>query len=212
MIKKNNNFFNLNLIERLVGSEKNLIKIYIIKKTNSTQTLTKRYLNELKKKSAVVLARDQTQGYGQYGRIWHSKGNSSVQISLGFQGCFASELIQKILPWLSIDLCRMIYSTYGFTPYIKWPNDLLLNGKKFSGLIAELQNINTFKRNIVVGIGMNVNTELSHNFTYSFSTTISKYINQYIDINTLTSRIINTSIDSHHSLNNCNNQIFINTS
>ena len=133
----------------MVNTELDTYKLISFEKIPSTQD----YAHELIAKhnaqnKTVVVAQTQTAGRGRYRRKWVSRG-----------GNLYASFIYKISernPQLSYAIGVAVAETlmhFGITPQIKWPNDVLVNGKKISGILIEYsQNF------VIVGIGINVKT------------------------------------------------------
>ncbi len=104
----------------------------------------------------VVMAREQTAGRGQHGRSWLSPPDTSVLMStiVGLP----AELCRPVLltAWAAVSVCEVIERATGLTPSIKWPNDVLIGGKKVCGILIEL------RRRVVAGIGLNVRQTARH--------------------------------------------------
>jgi len=106
---------------------------------------------------AVFLADEQTAGRGRKGHSWHSEPNAGIYCSfLLYPPLSPSDSL-----WLSLltgvaaqDAVREIT---GLQPDIRWPNDLLLNEKKFAGILTEMSSEGPRVNYAVVGIGLNVN-------------------------------------------------------
>jgi BirA family biotin operon repressor/biotin-[acetyl-CoA-carboxylase] ligase len=118
---------------------------------SSTQTAARLKLNTLPT-PFVIMAYNQTSGYGKYGRIWESSvGN--------FAATFALELsishydFGKIPMLISLKLCELLSNSVGgaFSFRIKWPNDILLNKKKIGGILIE-----KIDHTLLIGIGINL--------------------------------------------------------
>src|SRR5262245_26096894 len=104
----------------------------------------------------VIVAREQTAGRGQYGRAWSAPGDSSVLMSvLVFP---PSELRRPVLltAWAAVSVCEVIARILHRPAKIKWPNDVLLGGKKLCGILIEQRTCGD-ELATVVGIGLNVN-------------------------------------------------------
>ena len=97
----------------------------------------------------VVVAERQTAGRGRHGRSWSSKPGLGLWFSIGLDG--PSEGLAFAAP-LSV---RDVLNSYG-TATVKWPNDVLLNGKKVCGILLESRRNRT-----VLGIGINVHHQLA---------------------------------------------------
>ena len=105
----------------------------------------------------VFVAEEQTAGRGRGGHSWHSaKG----------QGIYCSVILRPQMPPADVLILSLatglaahaaVQQVTGSHPDLRWPNDLLLNRKKFCGILAEMNAEATRVRYVVVGIGMNVN-------------------------------------------------------
>jgi len=104
----------------------------------------------------AVVAETQLSGRGQRGNIWHSpRGN------LFFSLCFSQKEVGDLpIPWLSLKtavlLSRQLYDTYGFQASIKWPNDIVYEGKKLGGILVESFKLYGEQPRFILGIGLNV--------------------------------------------------------
>ncbi|MFC1955086.1 biotin--[acetyl-CoA-carboxylase] ligase [Chloroflexota bacterium] len=101
----------------------------------------------------VIIANEQTAGKGRVKRIWLSpKGNIALSVIL----YPALSYLPRLVMLASLAVVQSIEVVTGLKPQIKWPNDILINGKKVSGILIE----NDVKRDVVdfsiLGIGMNV--------------------------------------------------------
>jgi BirA family transcriptional regulator, biotin operon repressor / biotin---[acetyl-CoA-carboxylase] ligase len=107
---------------------------------------------------SVFLAEEQTAGRGRGANQWHSARST---------GIYCSTVLRPNLPpsealMLSLAAGLAVHSAVraidpGLQPDLKWPNDLLLDGKKFCGILVEMNAEATRVRHMVVGIGINVN-------------------------------------------------------
>ncbi len=107
---------------------------------------------------AVFLAEQQTAGRGRGDHEWHSEQSSGIYCSVVLRPALppSEMLILSLAAGLAVyDAIQEVDSRV--TPDLKWPNDLLINGKKFCGILTEMNAEVTRVRYIVVGIGMNAN-------------------------------------------------------
>lgn len=117
----------------------------------STQTEARLQLNRLPV-PFVIMAYNQSSGYGKYGRIWESSvGNFSATFAVKLSVSYYD--FGKIPMLISIKLCELLSArAEGDVSFrIKWPNDILLNKKKICGILIEKID-NTF----LIGIGINL--------------------------------------------------------
>lgn len=128
------------------------------KELSSTNTFCKEQKDFLKDKT-VVFCDIQTNGRGRFDRKWLSFNDKNICASIFLK---ISEKEQKILPnitqYLSVILCK-IFEKYGIQPQIKWPNDILVNGKKIVGILAEGNFLDNKINSIILGFGINVNSD-----------------------------------------------------
>ena len=105
----------------------------------------------------VFLAEEQTAGRGRGGHSWHSAKAQGIYCSVILRPQMppADVLILSLAAGLAAQAA--VEQVTGLHPDLRWPNDLLLNGKKFCGILAEMNAEATRVRYVVVGIGMNVN-------------------------------------------------------
>ena len=107
---------------------------------------------------SVFLAEEQTAGRGRGARNWHSARSSGIYCSLVLRPALppAEALVLSLAVGLAVREAILSIDPH-LDPDLKWPNDLLLQGKKFCGILTEMNAEATRVRYIVVGIGINVN-------------------------------------------------------
>jgi BirA family biotin operon repressor/biotin-[acetyl-CoA-carboxylase] ligase len=105
----------------------------------------------------VVLAREQTAGRGQYGRTWQCPANSGVLLSLLVFPAPELRRPALITAWAAVSVCETVRTLTGLRARIKWPNDVLVRGRKVCGILTEQVLGASGVGGIVVGIGLNVN-------------------------------------------------------
>jgi BirA family biotin operon repressor/biotin-[acetyl-CoA-carboxylase] ligase len=104
----------------------------------------------------VVIADEQTAGKGRIGRFWSSpKGCIALSIILYPKPAYLSSLIMVA----SLAVMHTIKSVTGLYSPIKWPNDVLINGKKVCGILVESGVQGSDSNYAIIGIGINVNLE-----------------------------------------------------
>jgi BirA family biotin operon repressor/biotin-[acetyl-CoA-carboxylase] ligase len=114
---------------------------------------------------ALVVADEQTAGRGRMGRKWFTPAGSALAFSLVLQ---AGEQIGQLLAYQNtarlnglgaLAVCRVLQQVYKLPAQIKWPNDIIINDKKLSGVLAETHWIGNELVAVVLGIGINVATK-----------------------------------------------------
>ncbi|MBF0595662.1 MAG: biotin--[acetyl-CoA-carboxylase] ligase, partial [Candidatus Omnitrophica bacterium] len=106
----------------------------------------------------VVTAEVQTKGRGRLGRAWVSPKGRGLYFSLILRPALSSSEASRITLLSAVALSEAVEAFTGLKPLIKWPNDLLLNGKKLAGILTELRAEVDRVDFAVVGVGLNVNT------------------------------------------------------
>jgi BirA family biotin operon repressor/biotin-[acetyl-CoA-carboxylase] ligase len=108
---------------------------------------------------AVVIAEQQTAGRGRVGRSWHSEKSSGIYMTILLRPTITP--VQAPLVTLVAGLAARdaVSEQTGLAADLRWPNDLLLNGKKLGGVLTEMHAEPDRVHFVVVGIGINVNHE-----------------------------------------------------
>ena len=128
---------------------------------NSTNTYSLEHFSELKN-GDVVVTDVQTSGRGRFDRVW--QGASSENLYMTF--VIKPEIVDNypfmnLTQYLSVVINRILNGKYAIMSNIKWPNDILFDGKKISGILAETKIENNLLSGVVLGVGINLNTSPS---------------------------------------------------
>lgn len=144
---KNNSFYPLNdCVAKHVHFES----------IDSTNTWAKKNTNEWSLEGVtLVTASEQTKGRGRFNRHWESPRGMNIYATFCFWIDQSRMDIGHIPQLLALSGSKVL-EVYGFSPLIKWPNDLLLSGKKVGGILCETIT-DGHLRGVVCGIGLNVN-------------------------------------------------------
>ena len=105
----------------------------------------------------LVVAEEQTRGRGRLRREWISYPNLGIYLSILLRNPLPVRIAPQSSYIGSLALVKMLREEFGITASIKWPNDVLINGRKAAGILTETQSDQDFSRFIVMGIGINVN-------------------------------------------------------
>jgi len=107
----------------------------------------------------IVVAEHQTAGRGRLRRSWDSPKESGIYVSMLFTRPIAANQAAQCPLVMALALTRILRSRYELEATVKWPNDVLVQGRKVSGILAEMQLDQDEVRHVVVGIGINVNQD-----------------------------------------------------
>lgn len=124
-------------------------------KLDSTNTLAAAFGRDPAHDGLAVLAREQTAGRGQHGRSWAAPGGSSVLLSLLLFPPPALRRPAVLTAWAAVAVCELIDELTELRATIKWPNDVLVRGKKVCGILIEQRSHGPHLAT-VVGMGLNV--------------------------------------------------------
>lgn len=134
----------------------NLREIFL-ENIDSTNLWAKTNIEELEDKT-IVFAGAQTQGRGRLQRKWVDLGKGNLFMSIVLKPDKNYEHYANLTQYFSVTLCKTL-EEYGIKPEIKWPNDVLVNGKKIAGILAETSVKGTKFKGLVLGIGVNLNAQ-----------------------------------------------------
>lgn len=105
----------------------------------------------------VVLADSQSGGKGRRGRVWASPPGVNLYCSVVLRPAIMPHEAPQLTFLSAVAVARAIELITGLTPEIKWPNDLLLSGKKVAGLLNEMSAETDGINFVILGIGVNLN-------------------------------------------------------
>lgn len=131
--------------------------IQYLESTDSTQKVAHQLAQEGCPDGTLVIAEEQTNGRGRLARNWHSPKYTGIWMSLVLRPKLPPAKAPQFTLIAAVAVARAIEDICEISPDIKWPNDLLLNGKKITGILTELQADSDKINAIIMGIGMNVN-------------------------------------------------------
>ncbi|ERN54211.1 biotin--[acetyl-CoA-carboxylase] ligase [Alkalihalophilus marmarensis] len=125
--------------------------------TESTQQIAHKLAQEGAEEGHVVVANEQTKGKGRLGRVWHSRSNTSISMSMILRPPLPPQKTPQLTLLAAVAVVQAIKKNTGLQCEIKWPNDILLKGKKLVGILTEMQADPDLVHSVIIGIGLNVN-------------------------------------------------------
>jgi BirA family transcriptional regulator, biotin operon repressor / biotin---[acetyl-CoA-carboxylase] ligase len=138
----------------------------------STIDSTQNKCQELAKAGApegtLVIADEQVGGKGRLGRVWHAPAGKNISMSLLIRPQLELDQCPQITLLAAVAIVETIKELYKISPAIKWPNDVLIEGKKICGILTELNAEADHINWLIIGMGINVNTE-QHEFPLGVS-------------------------------------------
>ncbi|MFP6901978.1 MAG: biotin--[acetyl-CoA-carboxylase] ligase [Opitutales bacterium] len=134
----------------------------VLETVDSTNSEAERLLNSDIKTPFAVFANSQVKGRGRLGRKWHSPATGNLYLSAAFRTNSAIRELPVVSLWFSLRICQFLKRKTGLNLQVKWPNDLMLDGRKIGGMLAEAKIDVDCIRGLVLGLGLNVNAKRKH--------------------------------------------------
>jgi len=135
--------------------------LYFFDTIDSTNTSAARLAREDAAEGTVVIADAQTGGKGRLGRSWVSPPGVNLYLSVILRPRKPTSAAPQLSLLASVAVAEAIVEQTRLVPSIKWPNDVLVSGKKVCGILTEMQANGPQLRSVIVGIGVNINAPLS---------------------------------------------------
>lgn len=138
--------------KRVVGRD-----IQVFQETTSTNDVIEKFARDGVKEGVVVFAESQTKGRGRLGRKWISPVGKGLWFSVLLRPKLRPQEATQLTVVAATALARAIRSQTQLAPEIKWPNDILLRGRKVAGILTELSAEVDRVNHVILGIGLDVN-------------------------------------------------------
>ena len=129
----------------------------VLEEVDSTNTVCKRLAADEAPDGTVVMADCQTAGRGRRGRSFSSPRGMGLYLSVLWRPACPPESLLPLTALSAVAVCRAVERAGGVSPAIKWPNDLVLGGRKLGGILTELslEGESGHVDYVIVGIGLN---------------------------------------------------------
>jgi BirA family biotin operon repressor/biotin-[acetyl-CoA-carboxylase] ligase len=160
----------------LVGLNTSVIgrKLFVFDSLDSTNACAKTLADAGLEEGTVVLADYQSAGRGRQGRSWLSEPAMNILLSIILRPSISKEQASVLTFYAAVSVARVLEHMNVGPVECKWPNDVLLNGKKCSGILLE----NSFQQDrlvySVIGIGINVNQIQFENGISTHATSLAR--------------------------------------
>ena len=137
---------------RIIGGDIRLLEV-----TDSTNSQAGRLADAGVPEGLVVIADRQTAGKGRLGRSWISPPAVNLYLSVLLRPPVLPVEAPQLTFLSAVAVVRTMIEVSGLEPTVKWPNDILLNGRKIAGLLNEMNSETDRVNYVVLGIGVNLN-------------------------------------------------------
>lgn len=148
------------ILEAVPAGSRALLNLMMYEEIDSTNTRI-RALPENERHGAVILAERQTQGRGRRGRNWISPYGRNIYLSMGWQFEGGAASLEGLSLAVGLSVCRALKSVNDELDekrhelQLKWPNDVLYQGRKLGGVLVEVQGDLSGDCHVTIGIGLN---------------------------------------------------------
>ncbi len=143
------------------------------------------------KEGTVFLVENQTKGRGRLGRMWDTTPDNNLTFSVLLKDSFINQNPNLISLAAGLAVAQSIENLYQLKVDLKWPNDVLIEGKKLCGILCESVSQSNVISKIVVGIGINVNQSTFPSKYNIVPTSIKKETKKIVQRERLLSEVLN---------------------
>ena len=133
-------------------------RLVYLTSTGSTMDVARAEAEAGAPEGTLVFAEEQTAGRGRFGRAWHSPAGKNLYFTLVLRP--TPERLRRLSIVSPLVVCLALDGATGLSAQIKWPNDVLLSGRKASGILIDVELAGDEPRYALVGIGVNVNFDI----------------------------------------------------
>lgn len=134
-------------------------KIVYFDETDSTNTRAIEFAQKDYPNGTLVVAEKQTAGKGRRGRTWETLEGNGIFMSLMLKPYIKPNNASMLTLVAALSVAKAIADVTGEQAYIKWPNDIVMNGKKVCGILTEMSAQFDYINHLVIGIGINVHNK-----------------------------------------------------
>lgn len=134
-------------------------KVYYQSEIDSTNSWLKRLAEEGAPDGSVTIADMQSRGKGRRGRVWVTPFGTSIPFSILLRPDIRPERASMLTLVMGLCVAEAMEQLYGMEVGIKWPNDVVVNGKKICGILTEMTMQAEYIDSVIIGTGINANMQ-----------------------------------------------------
>ncbi|MCM3040114.1 biotin--[acetyl-CoA-carboxylase] ligase [Paenibacillus motobuensis] len=135
-------------------------QIHVMDVVKTTQDEVRALAEQGAAEGTLVIAEEQTVGRGRQGRKWYSPSGKGIWMSMLLKPRQPIAFAAQLTLLTAVGVCRALRKVSGVDVGIKWPNDLLIEGRKLCGILVESISEDELLKYCIVGIGIDVNQQL----------------------------------------------------
>lgn len=185
-------------VESHVGSKVMGCRVVSLDVTDSTNIQAKILAEQGCAHGTVVVADQQVNGKGRRGRTWESPKGTCISMSLVLRPTFEPNKASMLTLVMAYSLANAIRKYESFDAQIKWPNDIVVNGKKVSGILTEMSTEVDYINYVVIGVGINANIQEFPEELKEIATSLKLEHPEFIARDKLTEQVADVKIDGHY--------------
>lgn len=166
---------------------------------DSTNSEVERQLANGRRLPFVVLSSKQTKGRGRMGRKWYSPEEGNCYMSFAFQPALLPDQMQRFTVWMGLSICYVLNRKFALPVMLKWPNDLIIGGKKVGGMLSEARIDSDRMRDLTFGLGINVNSncELWPESVSVTATSLRMFTGKRLSINAVVATLVREGLKAY---------------
>lgn len=187
------------VLEAMLQRERVAAEFRFFDSIDSTNSEAERELASGCPTPLVIAAGQQTKGRGRLGREWFSEDKGNIYMSFVFRPHLAPSRMQRFTLWMGLELCAELNDQFGLPLMLKWPNDLIAHGKKVAGILTEARIDADQTRDLVLGCGININSQLDNwpEEVRARATSLSEIQGMRLEINQLAAALIRRGLSAY---------------
>ncbi len=166
-------------------------RLTYLQETASTNDVAKKLSHENKGRGALVAADCQTAGKGRLGRSFSSPKGMGIYFSAVYELNGNEKNLEILSSVAGLAVRDTLYNMFNIDAKIKWPNDILIDGKKVCGILCEIVNFNNRPKFAVIGIGVNIEKRDFEGELQYTATSVGDYYDGELDHNEILIDIVN---------------------
>lgn len=153
---------------RVIGRD-----VRVFQETTSTNDIVEKLARDGVREGVAVFAEAQTKGRGRMGRTWISPAGQGLWFSVLLRPNITPQATTQLTVISATATARAIREETGLPVQIKWPNDILVNGRKVVGILTEMSAEGDAVRHVTLGIGVDVNIREFPSFLRDVATSLA---------------------------------------
>ena len=174
-------------------------KIIFFERVDSTNKMAWDLADKGEREGTLIMAETQERGRGRLGRPWFSP-EGGLWASLILRPSIKTSEVDKITLMAGVSIAESIREKYGLDARLKWVNDVLIHGRKISGVLAESSITGRKVNFVVLGIGVNVNIDLFPAELREIATSLAMELGKHVSISEFALTLISKIEENYLSL------------